>query len=157
MAATLSGPNSADTRSGSKPTFTAGRDKKLRNCGRQLSAQVNFLKRRGRTPHPSAFSVDSPSSLSSLLLSVLPPHLTHSHQMRPCTAGRLSLARQASARASLLAGAAPRPAPSFARLGAVRGIAQNAHFKIPKVANEANLSCELRVRLHRTGMCQVGR
>lgn len=62
--------------------------------------------------------------------------------MRPSTAGRLNLARQASARASLLAGVGPRPVPSLARLGAVRGIAQNAHFKIPTVSNEANLSCK---------------
>ena len=67
--------------------------------------------------------------------------------MRPSTAGRLNLARQASARASLLAGVAPRAARSFVvRVGAVRGIAQNAHFKIPTVSNEANLSCELVLR-----------
>lgn len=63
--------------------------------------------------------------------------------MRASSLARINLGRQAATRAALLPSAVARfSAPTAANLGAVRLNSSNAHFKIPKVANEANLSCE---------------
>lgn len=84
--------------------------------------------------------LNRPPVLSS---SVRFPSTTHQISMRPSTAARLNLARQAATRASLLPSRATAAFPGALKsVSAQRMVATNATFKIPKVSNEVNLHCQ---------------